>query len=68
MDAADEITTAGTAVRVVSLPCTDLFDSQSDDYREAVLPAAANKRVAIEAGVTECWWRAGQHVLHLGLS
>ncbi len=57
MDAADEIAGAGTAVRVVSMPCTDLFDSQSDDYRESVLPAATTKRVAIEAGVPEGWWR-----------
>jgi transketolase len=57
MDAADDIAAAGTAVRVVSMPCTDLFDSQSDDYKESVLPAAATKRVAIEAGVTEGWWR-----------
>jgi transketolase len=57
MDAADEIAGAGTAVRVVSMPCTDLFDSQSDNYRESVLPAATTKRVAIEAGVPEGWWR-----------
>jgi transketolase len=57
MDAADEITSNGSSVRVVSIPCTDLFDSQSDEYRESVLPAAVNKRIAIEAGVTEGWWR-----------
>jgi transketolase len=57
MDAAAEITTGGSSVRVVSMPCTDLFDSQSDEYKESVLPAAANKRIAIEAGVTEGWWR-----------
>jgi len=57
MDAADEITAGGASVRVVSMPCTDLFDSQSDDYRESVLPAAVTRRISIEAGVTECWWR-----------
>jgi transketolase len=57
MEAAAEIAAAGTAVRVVSMPCTDLFDSQPDDYKESVLPAAAHARVAIEAGVTEGWWR-----------
>jgi transketolase len=57
MDAAGELAAAGTAVRVVSLPCTDLFDSQSDEYRESVLPAAMSKRIVIEAGVSACWWR-----------
>ena len=69
MDAADEIAAAGTAVRVVSMPCTDLFDSQSDDYRESVLPAATSKRVAIEAGVTEGWWRyVGSNGRVIGMS
>ncbi len=57
MDAAGELEAAGTAVRVVSLPCTDLFESQSDDYKESVLPAATSKRVVVEAGVSACWWR-----------
>jgi transketolase len=57
MDAAGELAAAGTAVRVVSLPCTDLFESQSDEYRESVLPAAMSQRIVIEAGVSACWWR-----------
>ena len=48
---------ADKAVRVVSMPCTDLFDKQSDDYRESVLPAAVTRRIVIEAGITETWWR-----------
>jgi len=55
--AAAELSAAGTAVRVVSMPCTDLFDSQSATYRESVLPGAVTRRVIIEAGVTENWWR-----------
>lgn len=47
----------GIAARVVSMPCTDLFDAQPVDYREFVLPAACRKRVVIEAGVTGLWWR-----------
>ncbi len=47
----------GIASRVVSMPCTDLFDSQSEDYRASVLPVECRKRVVIEAGVTELWWR-----------
>ena len=44
----------GTAVRVVSMPSTSVFDRQPDDYRDAVLPAGV-PRVAVEAGVTDCW-------------
>lgn len=41
-------------VRVVSMPCTSVFDRQEQDYRESVLPAGI-KRVAVEAGVTDYW-------------
>jgi transketolase len=47
----------GDGVRVVSLPSFELFDRQSADYRESVLPAAITKRIAIEAGVTGLWWK-----------
>ncbi|MEX0709502.1 MAG: transketolase [Woeseia sp.] len=55
--AADELRNDGIAVRVVSLPCTDLFDSQPATYRDAVLPPGVSARVAVEAGVREGWWR-----------
>ncbi len=55
--AADELRNDGIAVRVVSMPCTDLFDSQSASYRDAVLPPGVSARVAVEAGVREGWWR-----------
>ncbi len=44
----------GVPARVVSMPCTNVFDRQ-DDYRESVLPNACRKRVAIEAGVSDFW-------------
>jgi len=44
-------------VRVVSVPCMELFDRQSDDYKESVLPASCTKRVAIEAGVSGLWYK-----------
>ena len=47
----------GDGARVVSMPCMERFDRQSDDYRESVLPAAVTKRVAIEAGVTGLWYK-----------
>ncbi len=52
MDAAAQL---GDRVRVVSMPSTDVFDRQDAAYREAVLPKAVRKRVAIEAGVGDFW-------------
>jgi transketolase len=57
MQAADVLAGEGVAARVVSMPCTDLFDAQDEQYRERVLPGAVTARVAIEAGVTATWWR-----------
>ncbi len=54
IDAAKEI---GGGARVVSMPCMERFDRQSDAYREEVLPSACTKRVAIEAGVTGLWYK-----------
>jgi transketolase len=48
---------AGKRVRLVSLPCTQVFDAQDAAYRESVLPAAVTARVAVEAGTTGLWWR-----------
>jgi transketolase len=47
----------GDGVRVVSMPCTERFNAQSAEYRESVLPSACRRRVAIEAGVTDLWYR-----------
>ncbi|HUX82348.1 MAG TPA: transketolase [Halothiobacillus sp.] len=46
---------AGKKVRVVSMPCTEVFDAQDAAYRESVLPKAVRARVAVEAGVTGFW-------------
>jgi transketolase len=46
----------GGNVRVVSMPCFERFNRQSQAYREEVLPNECRKRVAIEAGVTEIWY------------
>jgi transketolase len=54
MAAASEL---GEGVRVVSLPCFERFERQSAEYRESVLPKACTKRVSIEAGVTDLWWK-----------
>ncbi|MGE8234447.1 MAG: transketolase, partial [Stenotrophomonas sp.] len=50
-----ELDAAGIKTRVVSMPCTDVFDRQDAAYRESVLPNAVRKRVAVEAGVTGFW-------------
>ena len=52
MQAAEQL---GDGVRVVSMPSTDVFDRQSAEYRESVLPRAVRKRVAIEAATAEFW-------------
>ena len=57
MDASKILTKEGINVRVVSMPCTNLFDQQNKAYTQSVLPAECGCRLAIEAGVTECWWR-----------
>ena len=44
-------------VRVVSMPCTSLFDAQDAAYKESVLPAAVTARVAVEAASTDAWWK-----------
>jgi transketolase len=46
---------SGKNVRVVSMPSTDAFDAQDDDYKESVLPSSVSARVAVEAGVTGFW-------------
>ncbi|ACY16378.1 transketolase [Haliangium ochraceum] len=45
----------GLSVRVVSMPCMELFRAQSEEYRESVLPAAVRARVSVEAGSTFGW-------------
>jgi len=45
----------GSGVRVVSVPCFEIFDRQSASYKEKILPSDCRKRVAIEAGVTNLW-------------
>ena len=57
VSAAELLAADGIKVRVVSMPSVDVFDEQDAAYRESVLPAAITARVAIEAGVTDTWWR-----------
>jgi transketolase len=47
----------GRKVRLVSMPSTTTFDRQDQAYRESVLPPSVRRRVAVEAGARESWWR-----------
>jgi transketolase len=47
----------GGGVRVVSMPSMEIFDRQSQEYRDSVLPPSCRRRVAIEAGVSSIWWK-----------
>jgi transketolase len=55
--AAEQLSAEGINVRVVSMPCTDLFDKQDAAYKESVLPASVTARAAIEAGTTALWYK-----------
>jgi transketolase len=55
MDAARQLAGEGIKARVVSMPCTDVFDRQPLEWREGVLPSWCRKRVAVEAGVSDFW-------------
>lgn len=55
--AAEQLTAEGKKVRVVSMPSTNVFDKQDVAYRESVLPSSVTKRVAIEAGIADFWYK-----------
>lgn len=55
MEAREQLEAEGTPTRVVSMPCWELFDVQSAEYRESVLPKSVKARLAVEAGVSLGW-------------
>ncbi|MFU2059225.1 transketolase [Avibacterium volantium] len=55
--AADQLRQEGKKIRVVSMPSTNVFDKQDEAYRESVLPSSVTKRVAVEAGISEFWYK-----------
>ena len=55
--AAEQLEADGTRVRVVSMPCTRVFDEQDANWRDQVLPPEVTARVAVEAGVSDFWYR-----------
>jgi transketolase len=57
LEAARQLAAAGTEVRVVSMPCMELFEAQEQDYRDGVLPPDVLARLAVEPGATMSWWK-----------
>ena len=57
VEAYHKLTEAGKKVRVVSMPSTDAFDKQDQAYRESVLPSSVTARIAIEAGISDYWFK-----------
>ena len=57
LEARDELASDGIGARVVSMPCSELFDRQPQEYRDAVLPPAITARVAIEQASALGWHR-----------
>lgn len=55
VDAKKELMEKGFDVRVVSMPCMDIFEQQSDEYKEKILPQTVEKRLVVEAGSSICW-------------
>ncbi|WP_165856378.1 transketolase [Marinobacter sp. JSM 1782161] len=55
--AAEALNQQGRAVRVVSMPCCEVFDAQDAAYREQVLPATVKARLAVEAGHPDGWYK-----------
>ena len=57
MKASDELEAKGIATRVVSMPCIELFEAQSEKYKNSVIPAKVRNRICIEAGSKYSWYK-----------
>ncbi|MCC3307444.1 transketolase [Psychrobacter sanguinis] len=57
MNAYNTLSEQGVGVRVVSMPCAEVFTAQDSDYREAVLPSSIRARVAVEAAHVDYWYK-----------
>jgi transketolase len=74
LQAARTLAAEGAGVRVVSMPCTELFEAQPSEYRDGVLPPGVSARLAVEPGASMSWWKwvgTGGEVLgldHFGAS
>ncbi|GAA4507217.1 transketolase [Brevibacterium yomogidense] len=60
--AREALAAEGTQARVVSVPCMEWFEQESEEYREEVLPSTVRARVSVEAGIAQSWYRwLGEH-------
>ncbi|MFV1468157.1 transketolase [Idiomarina sp. HB] len=57
VEAYEQLSEQGHKVRVVSMPSTNVFDIQDSEYKESVLPSKVTRRVAIEAGIADFWYK-----------
>ena len=57
LEAREKLQAEGVPVRVVSMPCCELFEAESKEYRDEVLPLSIKARLAVEAGVRQGWDR-----------
>jgi transketolase len=57
LHAAQTLAVEGVKVRVVSMPCMELFEAQAQEYRDEVLPPSVTARLAVEPGATMSWWK-----------
>ncbi len=57
INSADELTSKGKKIRVVSMPCAEVFSAQDAAYKQSVLPIEVGARVAIEAGHEDYWYK-----------
>ena len=55
VEVGEKLKTEGVKVRIVSMPSTNIFDRQPQEYRDRVLPPSVRKRLSVEAGVTLGW-------------
>ncbi len=68
LEAKKQLGGAGDMIRVVSMPCHELFDQQTERYRHSVIPKDCDNIVAVEAGSPQCWYKyAGRNGLMLGI-
>ncbi len=69
LSAADDLAKEGIAAQVVSMPCWKLFEMQSQEYKDSVIPPQVKARVAIEAGVEQGWHKyLGDNGIFIGMS
>lgn len=67
-DAVRTLAAEGRRVRLVSMPSTDVFEAQDAGWRDSVLPPSVTRRVAVEAGARQSWWRyVGPHGTVIGI-